>query len=559
MLDARLFCALEAVWPPPRRGFFATVLPQDVTFEVSAALRGIAVTCDGAWSVNLLCLALRAAGTLRDRVLDTSLAVLERVPIPAWTWLDEFARSEWYASNHAPPGPDGTWPDTEFRTLLREGKRQWSDAPSLDAIRDRLGTHAAALVFAAMHRNGRVRQAAVVALAADPRALPALLLRANDWVRPVRDDALQSLHGLVETASVESWLRALPLLVRLEGCGRAAHGALLDRVGARLRDPAARASLLSEIGAPDLTKSRAAAAMALRTFGGSDREVVAALLRCPDTSIRVRAVDPTSSALDGDLLDLALRDPVASMRRRALDVLRARRAADFVARLRSACFDRSAAVREYALFHLRSAGRLDATALAAEARERIAVGGDMLGPAGLLCDLDADAPADLEPLCGHASGRVRLLVKARLLGKLRDGVPVDPRLRGDASPKVVRALVPHLRSRGIEPDAASLVRAVEESVSDSEACAWLRVLAHLDVWDALPCLVRAMDDRRPVVAEHAAALVGRMTKRTLRSYADPGAARLEWTAVALRSCRASRAAPIVAWVRAATGRRDWTP
>jgi len=158
----------------------------------------------------------------------------------------------------------------------------------------------------------------------EERGLPVLLLRANDWVGPVRDEALTSLHGLLGPGHVDAWLRALPLLLRLEACGRASHGPLVDRVGALFRETAARARLLAAARSLEAPAARAAASLALRVAGAGDREVVAALLRCPDTLVRYRVLAAATSTLDEGLLDLALADPVPGVRRRALEVLRSR-------------------------------------------------------------------------------------------------------------------------------------------------------------------------------------------------------------------------------------------
>lgn len=194
-----------------------------------------------------------------------------------------------------------------------------------------------------------------------------------------------------------------------------------------------------------------------------------------------------------------------------------------------------------------------------ESRERIAAGrGDILGALGFLCDLDGDTPAaGISELAEHPSARVRLCAKRRLIRSLRYGGPVDDRLADDPSPKVARCLIALLRANGVEPDLARIARRVEDTPTEVEACAWLNALAKGNLWQALPHLVRAMDDRRVAVAARARQHVDAVTRRTFRRYAAPDARPLEDLAAALRSCRDARAAAVTEWVRAVTGRREW--
>ena len=518
-----------------------------------------AATGDDGWFDVILWLAWDCDGPLRERLLDGIGAALSCAPARRWLRIDEHMRSFPFSGlwSEWPGEPKVSWDARRGRCVVEQCA--WRHLESLDAIRAALGPHVAVLLLATTHANGHVREAAVRALAGDARGIPALLVRANDWVGAVRDAAVATLNGLAEPEHVGSWIRAMSLLVRLEGGCRSSDAALIDRVGSLFRNAAAQEDLLAAIRTLDAPSASAAASMAIRLYGNSDRRVVAAMLGCRDTRVRFRAVDPSSSALDGDLLERALHDPVPGIRRRALEVVRVRRPTEFVARLRSACFDRSAVVRDYAVFHLRKSGALDAAGLAAEARERIASGRcDLLGALGLLSELDDATPgAEARALAAHPRGRVRLSAKRWLIRALGVDGPVDPLLADDPSPKIARRLISSLRTLGVEPDAARVARRVAESTSDVEARAWLGTLAAGGDWAALPHLVRAMDDPRDAVAAAAWEHVSAATKRTFRSYVDPGPGRLADLAAALHACRSDRAAAVIPWVRAVTGRRDW--
>lgn len=82
----------------------------------------------------------------------------------------------------------------------------------------------AVLVFSTFHPNGYIREQAVAALGTDPQALPAVLLRCNDWVAQVRQAALESLKQLLDMADAAEIAAALPILEKLRRSGRCRLG-----------------------------------------------------------------------------------------------------------------------------------------------------------------------------------------------------------------------------------------------------------------------------------------------------------------------------------------------
>ena len=78
----------------------------------------------------------------------------------------------------------------------------------------------AVLVFSTFHPNGYIREQAVAALGTDSQALPAVLLRCNDWVAQVRQAALESLTHLLDIANGAEIAAALPILEKLRRSSR---------------------------------------------------------------------------------------------------------------------------------------------------------------------------------------------------------------------------------------------------------------------------------------------------------------------------------------------------
>jgi hypothetical protein len=152
---------------------------------------------------------------------------------------------------------------------------------------------------------------------------------------------------------------------------------------------------------------------------------------------------------------------------------------------------------------------------------------------------------------------VRFRAKCRLARAHVFGEPLDPLLADDPNPKVARRLIAILRTRGIEPDLGRIAHRVADAPDDTEACAWLDAIASGGAWDALPHLLRAAGDRRAAVAARVREHLEHITKRTYRSWVDPGPERLDRIASALGACRDPIADAVRAWVRGVTGRRAW--
>ncbi|MGX6601461.1 hypothetical protein ACWKSP_04880 [Micromonosporaceae bacterium Da 78-11] len=81
----------------------------------------------------------------------------------------------------------------------RRGHLRAELQPFADRVRGDARPDPVALVFASVHADGHVREAAVAAMAARPRPeyVPFLVERAVEWVEPVRARALATLHDLL--------------------------------------------------------------------------------------------------------------------------------------------------------------------------------------------------------------------------------------------------------------------------------------------------------------------------------------------------------------------------
>jgi chorismate mutase len=111
----------------------------------------------------------------------------------------------------------------------------FSDAPSwvkLDLEKVHAVRYDAELVVLLSHRNGYVREAAVIKAGELllSTILPYLMPRINDWVPQVRQAANKSVEAYLYADKFDDVLDALPSVYWLRNCGRADHAAFIEQI-----------------------------------------------------------------------------------------------------------------------------------------------------------------------------------------------------------------------------------------------------------------------------------------------------------------------------------------
>lgn len=264
------------------------------------------------------------------------------------------------------------------------------------------------------HRDGRVRESAIVHLAHSARVdhvtLAAFVLRLNDFVDPVRHRALAALERLEPREHVEAYARTLPLIDASETWLRAGQTSFAREVRAKLRADGARQALWRATADADV-------AVRLSTFKllfelGPAREVLDRALDDRDASLRRWAARLVLSArVDASdrvhLLPRLERDANPRIRLRGV---RARaREGDDPAALQAASLDVDATIRYVARAALLRMGvggsreRYLAAIQAPSATDRVRIG----ALAGLSdVGREEDLPIVLHHLA-HGTSRVR--------------------------------------------------------------------------------------------------------------------------------------------------------
>lgn len=111
----------------------------------------------------------------------------------------------------------------------------FSDIPSWvkpDLEKIKAVRYDAELVVLLSHRNGYVREAAVIRAGELllPTILPQLMPRINDWVPQVRQAAHKSVEAYLNADKFNDVLDALPSIYWLRSCGRADHATFIEHV-----------------------------------------------------------------------------------------------------------------------------------------------------------------------------------------------------------------------------------------------------------------------------------------------------------------------------------------
>lgn len=217
----------------------------------------------------------------------------------------------------------------------------------------------AALMESSASRSGYHRMSALHALQrlGNAAALPAFIIRANDWVPPLREAAVEAINSLTKPENAAAFALCLPLFHNLRACRRADHGPLLDRVTTFLCRPENAAAVLAGIRDDEPRIARACLRLAMAERLAPAAALVQAALTQRDPMTRA-LVAPLLTQLAGDERRAALaairHDRSLPLRLAALrlELAESPAAVDLPAHL----FDRYVAVRQLAANRLREQG-----------------------------------------------------------------------------------------------------------------------------------------------------------------------------------------------------------
>jgi HEAT repeat protein len=380
----------------------------------------------------------------------------------------------------------------------------------------RLSTFEAAAVsllgVSSFHPGGFVRQAAVELLGSITTGaeLAFLLLRVNDWVNNIRQVARHAVRARLVPDYAPHFIRNLDLVIRLERVSRVSQAALLEDILTLAKLPQQRDALTELIRAPSRFQRRLAYRLLLEA-GHAAADLLRQALSDTDPTIRSWAIDRGAGVLDGreraDLLVSALRDPVASVRSRALSNLYRHAPQLALHHARAALLDPSAVLRQQARFVLRQAGSNDFASAYRRMLDEQA--NTAVRYAAILGLGETGTSADARLVTAHLTDPIPRIRRAALwaLDRLAgaESIAVFMDALQDPSPRVSQQSARILPAYLLTVDPTSLRRLLRETTQPHTKRHALRLIAHLRKWDSVELLLEGLGDPVPDIRERASA------------------------------------------------------
>ena len=426
--------------------------------------------------------AILIAGTI-DRLL-------RQIPAASLPQFDERLRKQhWY----------GSYRDARYRNWYTLSPRQ------VPALLDFNVFASSLLGVLSFHHNGYVREAATMALDTikDGSEIPFLLLRANDWVRVIREIARKALMDRCKPDYAEYFTANLPLVTRLESCDRADHTHLINSIVSQLEKVESWRFLLAGIQSEDIKERRAAFFIAIRTSNSKLRiQVIELGIQSQDSLIRVRSAQMVDLITDPNQFELALSvlraDPFMPVRLAGLRYTIELSTDKAVDALKGALLDKHISIREFARFHLNKLEPMDyrefyrgVMSSIQQSRVYAAIGG--LGETGVAEDDVLILPYVKHRLVKYRAAALRALAKLNLhqhtetfLTSLEDESP-------KVSREAVRAL---LQSRGFIAHQGEIWLLIANDSASHVKLNAFNLLNKLPKWDSIYYILKsaASDD-----------------------------------------------------------------
>lgn len=487
---------LGRVEPPPSR-----VLDEIVSSgELEAALA-------------LLTLAIAGPTACREPLLGALDRLVRAAPAGALVWLEQRARtlSEW----------------------RREGWA-WSHDVTPDRTRSLPANPASAAGIASVHNYGYVREAAVDVLSVsdDPLAVAFLLIRANDWVAPVRDAAARGIRAQLARKGAAPFIPFLELVDRMRKAGRNNLRPLADSILAALAAPETAASLRAGCASDSRAVRRRCFEIAFEARTFDLRGLVPAGLRDPDGVVRALTAKGAAKALEWTDLAPFIPEMLSSTspaaRYSALDIVWQREGAASRPLQERFALDPHPHVRGTARWFLKTIPDFDTAAFYRGATGRRLGAPESIGLIEGLGEVGNEDDAELVlPFLHHERARVRTAA-VHALGNIGAKVHRESIIAAlsDPSPRVCRA-ARRLLLRGSPVDPDRLTFAALSSQYPHERRAAIELASVHDYWVAGILLLRIAGTRDPHTARRASAALTVWESRFIRVFTKPTARQAE--------------------------------
>lgn len=236
--------------------------------------------------------------------------------------------------------------------IIKKLFRKSSNQPSETTSKFLANRSVEELIELSKHYDGFIRERAVRKLGelGDTAAIPALVIRANDWVRQIREAANFALEQLMVNENAESFLLSLPELEHLKRCGRKNHEEFVNNVKSFLSNEENITLVESQMLNSDYRVARLCTDIIKEHEATSRTRFLSRCFESDDVLVRLEGSKLLRTVEDPDdvYLNQALKDSFMPIRREAFQICITKRtfASESFTRF---LFDKHSSIREIAV------------------------------------------------------------------------------------------------------------------------------------------------------------------------------------------------------------------
>lgn len=270
-------------------------------------------------------------------------SLLRNCQLTDYVWLEENTR---YLSPHIPKTKLELW----YKLDLAYSKK---------AMKERI-----LINFCSFHPNGHIREEAVKKLSKikDGSELPFLLVRLNDWVAPVREQAQMAIKERLIPEYASVFIENIPLVIRLHSCRRVNHHNLVESVFSLLKRNECFQAVWNGLESKNSFAKQLCYRLALDLGNSIGPAILDKALKELEPIIRLMAARVIcSNTLFSGYIARLIEDRYAPIRRLALTTLSERNPFEAISELKNALLDPHISVREVARSYLGSQTDIDFT------------------------------------------------------------------------------------------------------------------------------------------------------------------------------------------------------
>ncbi|WP_346962539.1 hypothetical protein [Clostridium sp.] len=225
------------------------------------------------------------------------------------------------------------------------------------------------LGLSSFHPNGYFRENAIKALSnmETGHEIPYLLIRINDWVRPVRNISKEQLLRYLTPEHTMSFINNLPLVLRLGECSREEHIDVIDAVVSLLSSSESSQKLISGLQSPDSKVRLACYKIILKIRILDSKSIINYLIKDTNPYNRLFVLRNIKQEITPDeftdISQLLLNDKFAQIRILALETLYKFQPEGSINTLEKSLFDRNQSVRSLSRYLLSKHKKYDFAAI----------------------------------------------------------------------------------------------------------------------------------------------------------------------------------------------------